>query len=477
MRSQILILALLVLAVIPTGCSEDRAVAPDSSRPPGGIDAATVAQALISHFAWTVDPEAGSDAAATPKQSVILSAGREIVTGAIAHYHAVIATGPDPHDLVRIHRVIEEVEPGQPIAARSAVFFQHGDCKSFVTTALPGTVLPSTPREFGMATHLAGRGIDVWGIDHAWCDLPQCQPDFDFMADWDLQRAVDDLDLAIATARLTRQLTGHGLQKLHLCAYCGGVTTGWALLDQQATLPAAERTVGGFITLDSIYVTDDPWVHAFFRQQLDTLPDTPQSYSGMHDLGHLALDFPDSPSPYDPTLTNLEYVLQTMAAPEYGTPTFHYWAGSYDPAWVGGDEPPVDFRYTDLTRVLEYLDASSCWSPTARLCDELILRAGEGESPYDDNLAAIQNPLLQIAAGGGYSELAFETGARTASSDVTELVIRLQADGDACLDLGHCDLVTSDLAPALVWDEMVRWIRVRSRPQPGEDRTPVRDLH
>lgn len=87
----------------------------------------------------------------------------------------------------------------------------------------------------------------------------------------------------------------------------------------------------------------------------------------------------------------------------------------FPPDWNDHDGPPLGLRFSDQSRVLEFLEHSVCWSPTrwTRGCD--ILLGGEDDPPFYDHLAEIRVPVLEDAA--------------------------------AVHEVGHCDLLLADSAP------------------------------
>ena len=108
-----------------------------------------------------------------------------------------------------------------------------------------------------LPVYLADQGIDVWGIDYAWSLVPSNQTNFAFMQRWDLQRDINDLEAAIAFARQSRVSTGSDGSRLNLAGFSQSGWTGYALLNEEASLSCTRRNVKGFIALDGIFVTDD----------------------------------------------------------------------------------------------------------------------------------------------------------------------------------------------------------------------------
>ena len=288
---------LLISVLLFAGCAEEREHAPLTPAVQDGItdgpDAQALAWALVREAGWPVEaaedlPQPDPECHGTPVPHVTFE--RTPLVGDIVHYYAEIPIGPGFYDKVGLHRVVRESHPNRPIHTRKALFYQHGDAKNFVGCVLPGLLDPSTPLDFGFAVYLAQHDVDVWGIDQPWCFVPIEETNFEFMTDWGLQWALDNLSLGMSVARFSRAATGNGNRKMNLCGYSAGVWTGYALLNQETQIPRGQRNVGGFIPVDGVYKTDYEYLREFFCESVPTWPTTPQFYVGFNDLGRMALD-------------------------------------------------------------------------------------------------------------------------------------------------------------------------------------------
>ena len=386
-----------------------------------------------------------------------VTVAREIVTADIAHYTYGVRTGPGKYDRIRVHRVVRETRPGQPIKAAKNLFFQHGDCKDFMGMCLPGLLSPAPARDFGFAVFLAKNGVDVWGIDQSWTLVPETETDFTFMAGWDVGHAMQDLRLGITIARAIRFATGSGPGPMILSGYSSGVYSTVALLNDETRLPPVLRQVDGYIPVDCPIKSNDPAVQQAFITDLaleDGLLAAGQygAFIPFRMLGQLARSAPDDDSPLVPGFTNLQIALYFSFSPD-ATPPFpyHYWAGILDP-----DGMPTGPRFVDREVWLNFLETAIVWQPVRFFRDYDILISNVSDSPYDDHLGQVRVPVLEVASGGGF-------GGRTAygvsllgSTDVQHLIASVGPPIES--DFAHIDLFTTTMAQELFWRPVLDWI-------------------
>lgn len=382
---------------------------------------------------------------------------RQVIVGDIVHYSMTLRTGPDPHDLIGLHRVVRERRPYCPIHTGRNLFFQHGDAKDFVGMMLPGTLSPSTPDDFGFAVFLARHDVDVWGIDQGWCFVSADETDFSFMANWDMARIIQDLRTGIVAARVMRRLTGSGGDRMILSGYSSGVISTIALLDQETQIPRGLRQVDGYIPVDLFIRTDSEEEKAFISADLEYLRSLYDA--GQYEyivpfepIGSLARDLPNDESPYAAGFTNLGFMLFLTSYPGAAFPApFHYWAGV-----LGDDGMPTDLRLTPLDAGLDFLISAIHYQPVRWFIDEDILMAGVEDSPYDDHLGQIRVPVLSVAAGGGMGPLVDYGISLLGSTDVQYLVPSLGPPIET--DFAHIDLFTAPESEALFWAPTLAWI-------------------
>lgn len=468
MFRRFLIFAILPAAFMLAGCSHDEPTAPAVPAAvadlPAGFAAEALAATILQASGWEtaedadtpVLPDAVAEKAAGP---LLLDVGREELSGQVAHYWWTFRAGPGDRDLIRLHRVVKERRPGRPVRSRENVFLLHGDAVPFEPLFLFGAALPGAPDDLGAAHHLAADGVDVWGMDQPWKLYDLEEADFSAMAGWGLEYSADRLENALVVARLLRIVTGCGRDRLNLLGYSSGVATGYVLLQREAQRPSYARNIAGFVAVDLTFVAPtapDPGacgLAEFYRSEYESGVYEDQ-YFGVYflELGGLAYAEPDVPSPYFEGLTNLEAALAWGVFAEEGA-TEHLVAGTFSAEFV-----PTGLQYTDVSGYVEFLRHAAPYDPTRFVYEVAAVGCGEEDSPFDDALAAVQVPVLGIAAAGGAGEDSFHALSLLGSSDVTTLLIQLHPDGEAELDFGHVDLFTADEAPGLVWEPIRSWI-------------------
>lgn len=469
MRSVMIFVSLMALILLP-GCSEERPVAPE---PPSsgqqGPDLTATAQEVIAAFSWDLAPpdvlpkalaEPGSETAVPSGEGLrCWSFEREVITGDIAHYSMQVQIGPGDYDVIGLHRVVREKRPGKPIRARDVVFMLHGDYVGFETVFVPGLYSPSTPEEFGIATYLAERDIDVWGIDQPWYLVPEGEDDFTFMQDWGLQHQVDCLDTGVRLARRMRLLTGNAYDRLLLLGYSSGAFTGYAYLNQETQLSPGRRQIKGYIPVDSEMKTDWEELIALDTPYVAYLQELYDGGQYQDDvlfpiLELLARTDPDGPSPVFAGFTNWQAALAYPAYPFGDEVDAHYLAGVWDEEypWLVND-----FRFTPVDRWLDFMGHGAHYEPLLFTIEYLSLECEIGDLPFDDHLHEITVPILAVGAGGGFTRSAY-MDELVASTDFSEHIIFLEPPENALVDFGHVDIFTADNAPELYWEAISAWI-------------------
>ena len=391
----------------------------------------------------------------------IIAHGRQPIKGNIVHYSFQVQTGPGRYDVIGVHRVVKEVRPNQPIDTHKQIFLQHGDWKNFPTMFMPGRFAPSQPDDFGFAIYLAENDVDVWGIDQAWSIVPDDVSDFGFMADWGLQRHIDDLGYALSIARFIRLFTGSGYDQMILLGYSSGVLTGYSLLSQETTLRPFMRNVSAFIPVDVPYKTDlqvlkDTFTAEFNRTKAmldngeygDLIP--------LKLLADWARTDPDGDSPIFAGMTNMQTALYMAAGPIFGPIPTHYFGGIWE------NDMPVDLRYVTIDECFDFMAASPMWEATKFINDYCKILAELEDVPWDDHLGRIKVPILNVSAGGGFYEMTYYTTSLLGSSDITHLMPQLLSADEALFDFAHIDIFISQQAQNLIWEPMLRWIEAHT---------------
>ena len=238
----------------PTAAAHDRLQASFAA------SAASAASAVLACGDAAAGPGEGcmSDAA-SGIGSLLGDLSRRTLDGDVVEYSTRVRVGAGAHDVIGIHRVVRELAPFLPRPSRHAVLMAHGDAWGFDAAFLANLAAPP-PAAAGHAlpVFLAANGIDVWGIDFRWTQVPATTTDFAFMKGWGLATDAGDLGAALAIARLTRLATGDGAQRIDLLGWSRGGQTGYAYLNAETKLPAALRQVSGFVPVDIFLKTDQP---------------------------------------------------------------------------------------------------------------------------------------------------------------------------------------------------------------------------
>jgi len=375
----------------------------------------------------------------------------------LAHYSVQLRVGSGEYDVIGLHRVVRERRPHLPIRTKKSVFMQHGSSKDFVGMWLPGLTSETTPDDFGMGVYLARHDIDVWGIDQSWTLVPGSETNDEFMMDWGLERQMGDLRTAVAVARWTRILTGCSAAKMILAGYSNGIPTTVSLVNEETQIPRGLRNVGGYIPIDCPIKAEPGGLIQ------EILTAYSEQYQALHagglyaepvlfgPLAELVRNHRDDPSPFDSTMSNLEFALFMCAAPVLlpGHP-FHYWAGTFE----GG--MPTGLRFVTEDLWLDFLASGTAYEPIIWSADWCGYVAGILDTPYDDHLADIDVPVLNVTPGGGFAEETLYGLDLLGSSDIETLSPSKGLPPEE--DYAHIDIFTDPESETLVWQPMLEWI-------------------
>jgi hypothetical protein len=399
----------------------------------------------------------------TGSSGSIISSTSEALAGDVVHHTFTVQVGPGAYDVIALHRVVREPQPNRPIRTRKTIFLQHGDAVGFVKF-LFGPASPNTADDHAAAIYLAQNDIDVWGIDQNWVLAPAGLTDQSVMEGWGMQNQVDNLRMGMAVARNVRLMTGNGNRQMILLGYSSGAMTGYACLNEESQLPPGHRHVSGYMQADIMYKYAPEYeagrVSAcgeadYARSLMDVgefIDYTPQLFKA---LGYLSQTDPDGASPILPGLTNFQAFF-VFGGQTYMVTAFAPWWHYFAPLFDNGD--PAGFNYTPLAGAEDFVQTACELYATRFWYDYATIMCDEEDVPWDDHLADITVPILNIAPAGGVGEVGLHTLTLLGSSDITTLYIQLQSDDQRELDFGHIDLWTADNAPEQVWQPMVDWI-------------------
>ncbi len=397
---------------------------------------------------------------AVPPECQILAFSREELGRNVFYYRALVKVGSGDHDVIAVNRVVRETRKGFPVHTVGSFFFIHGCCGAFRQVMV-------MPRHAGLGVFLANRNIDVWGIDLRNVQIPADVTDFSFGRDWGYDVQIKDVLVATRMARWVRVLTGQSTGGIILGGHSSGGALTFAVVNAEAVLDYSNRDVAGIIPIDMPYVlpswaTDQSdfscLVESSDREAIDSGLFFFDNFAAI-DMAKLAQTDPNGLSPYQPPLTNLQYAMESAGALWFSQLyPIHGWAIVRDTSGIA-----IGGRYSPTSEILDNFATSPSYTiPNAMEADGFGVSCPATQSPYDDNLGAVQVPVLYIGAAGGFAGLGEYTMQMLGSKDITNLMIQLRPDDDAANDFGHMDAFTANKAPQLVWQRMHAWILAHS---------------
>ncbi len=377
----------------------------------------------------------------------------------ITHYTYEVRLGTHEFDVVRIHRVVRERYPNHPVRTQSDLFMVHGSIQDFDDIFLTAGAEKLNDKT-SLPVYLASKNIDVWGIDLAWTLVPLETTDFTFMKDWGIERDIDHTLIAMSVARLIRGFTIGNFDKMNLLGFSYGVQVAYGAAGRETQILKVLRNVKGIIPVDA-NMKYSPVDEEYRKNASNVAKGIKESIdNGMYQydagvtfqfLGNLALTAPDDPSPIPDFagMTNIQVMLFM------GTMT--YLTGNPDAPFehfVGGDLN--DLYYTDSKRWLRLAVSLAPYQPQLLLYEFYSCMGNEENVSFDDHLGDIALPIFYLGAGGGGGSMGEYTGTLTASTDITNYIVTVNAD--RALDFGHADLFLSRDASILVWQVLYNWL-------------------
>lgn len=374
----------------------------------------------------------------------------------IVHYTYDLTLGPGPFDMVRLHRIVEERRPNDPIRTVDGVFLLPGAPNGWGQIFVEPLISNVPPWDQSVAIFLARNRVDVWGIDYAWAQVPMGTTDFGFFQHWGIEKDIDFAYEAVATARSIRTSTGQGNGRLHLLGFSYGGPVGYGLLGRETQLPPGQRMVKGFVAVDTELKFEDPERRAAMCESVEereaviasgTYHDG--SIVGLIQLAGLAESAPDEPSPVAPALTNWEFILNATAS---GIP--HFVGGTFDESGI-----PTGLRFTEPALWIDVLQATRPFWPLQPGADIGRARCESGRDPaFDDHLEDITVPILYVGAAGGTALRGAYTASLTSTRDYEEVLVQLLPGSEQMFDFGHADLFTARDADTFVWEPILKWL-------------------
>lgn len=396
---------------------------------------------------------------------------RRHIVADVFEYSFTLKVGEGEHDVVGVHRVVRERANGVAQRADHALFMVHGDLWGFDEAFMSSTLSGAVPREQSLGVYLARRGVDVWGIDLRWRQVPAETTDFAFMKDWNIGTHVRDIAAAIGVARSVRSATGSGDGRVALLGWSRGGAIAYAYANEETRLPEASRQVGALIPFDIAYKLSPEHEaqrvaactrYAAEKAALDAGVYVSPLGGGVKTFGLLAATAPDEPSPVPgfAGLTNRQVALMVgsathlLFAPNPPVPFYHLNAGAFDSA----TNLPTGLQFTREAYLYDFYQTAAPFQSSTEQAENDAVLCGETATAYDDRLNEVNVPVLYVGAGGGFGEYGVDTLARLGSTDVTTHVVNLYGPGARPVEFGHADLLTADNAKELVWSPLYNWL-------------------
>ena len=291
---------------------------------------------------------------------VIRHVERTVLHDNIAHYTYDVRVGPGQSDAIRLHRVVRERHPYQPISTIDGVLLLPGAPNSVEMIFVEPLISEVPAWDHSVTAFLAKNDIDVWGMDYRWALVPATQQDFTFMKDWDLQRDIRDTEIALSLARTIRWMTGPGGGQLHLLGFSWGLQVAYGVAGDETQKPPGHRSVKGLIPVDSFLKTDNEAERVatcagveYEQGLLDSGVYRNDGGVFLKSVGDLAKSDPYGESPLAPPFTNFQFALLAGAG---------FVGGYFDESGV-----PTGLRYTDPELWVDALRAVPPYVPTQAL--------------------------------------------------------------------------------------------------------------
>jgi pimeloyl-ACP methyl ester carboxylesterase len=401
----------------------------------------------------------------------IISVKRQQLPDGIAHYTLLMQMGKNELDRIAVHRVIQEYAPWFPVRNAKGIMMVPGNPSNFQMAFLPSTASGSLPADQSIAEYLAKNNLDVWGIDMRYSLVPNDAVDFTIMKDWGLSVELNDIDFAIAFARVFRGMTGNGVDKMVLVGFSFGAFECYAMANAETQKPWFMRNISAILPIEIAYKFDPQYQDlkdaAYARYQDKTNQIESGVYANFDGAAivqacGLSQMMPDEPSPIIPGFSNKQAFL-FMVTCTYATvqpplqpdvPFYHLLSGVFDE-----NSMPVGLKYTGIDTVYEIASIMPYYDSLAKMRDYEAVLSDRVDVPYDDHLGDIKIPIFYIGCAGGYGKYGLYTLNLLGSSDKKSLIIQDYPDEYAALDYAHAEFMWSARAKNLIWAPMLDWIK------------------
>lgn len=384
---------------------------------------------------------------------------RTVLGEDVVHYRFDVVVGPGKFDQIRLHRIVREKQPWQPIHTVAGVVLFPGGPNSFKMIFMEPQISQVLPWDQSITAFFAKHNIDVWGMDYRWALVSADITDFKFMKTWSLQRDVDDAKIAVSLARLIRASTGQGFGQMPVLGFSYGTFMTYSMANQETQLPKVLRNLNGMVLADwgVTFAPGSPLREDF----CELIPGLQAMYdAGIYNednsatalISDLARTAPDAPSQFADGFTNYQFALFVGASVTYA-PSWHFVAGVFDENGIS-----TNLQYTDPQVWIDVLGAIPTWFPVKADIDSDSVVCNGVVPPFDDHLKQIKLPIFYLGGAGGAGKEGYFAVGLTGSTDVTKSTIQLHPDDEAALDFGHADLFTATNAETLVWQPILNWL-------------------
>jgi len=397
------------------------------------------------------------------KSSGAFKVTRKELANKVAHYTFDLKVGSGQFDVVRIHRVVREHRPYQPVNTRGGVLMLHGASLSFEAVFLnAGSDVIN--EQTSSAFYLASKNIDVWGMDFAWTLVPVETTDFTFMKDWGAERDAQHVLKAMSVARLIRGLTWQGFGRLNVLGYSYGAVVAYAAAGTETQQKPCLRDIKGVVAVDQVmqYAPADEAFRvaacngaAQIKTQINNGTYRNNNGQTFVAFGSLAINAPNDPSTLLPPalgLNNYQAALFIGVNPIANPPApfWHFVGGTF------ADGKPAGLLYSDPSRWFKLLSSLPPYQPSLTAYEARACLCNEEDVSINDHFDKIAVPILYIGAGGAFGTFGDYTSSITASTDITNHTVTL--NGDRKIDFGHGDLFLGNDAATLVWEKLRQWL-------------------
>ncbi|WNG33108.1 hypothetical protein F0U61_05365 [Archangium violaceum] len=411
---------------------------------------------------------------------------REQVTGDIAHYSIRLQVGPNAaRDVVTLHRVVKEKFPWVPKKSRESLFMVHGDAWDFRGAFMTSTLTKAVAADHSIAVYLAERGVDVWGIDLRWTQVPLETQDFSFMKEWNLGTHAQDVGVGMTVARAVRALTGSGDDKMNLLGWSRGAVVSYAYMNAETQLPSFLRNVSGFIPVDMVMKfgpeAEQQRQWACTRAAVGEMILQGGRYEGnlsgngagvlIMQVGMAAGAWPNAVAqvpgielPPQTTYGQLgvavgaathTFLSNAAAGIQPVVPGYHFAAGSFDP-----NNSLTGLQYVGSQQFFDFLSAAHPYQSFTEVVESEQLQCGVKDLPYDDHLSKVKVPVLYVGAAGGFGAYGeYVVKNLLGSKDVTIHQVQRLPDAYRAADYGHADLFLASDAEKTVWAPIYEWMK------------------